>query len=104
MELDPAWLLDKAIRNEIDVNWADAYEVVCASNVPAGPNIIGSHIIYKIKLEERVTGLTKSSIIPKWKQRQRKRRNSERFFNSAIRYNSSYYINCSHVESIAWLC
>lgn len=52
MEPAPAWLLDKAISSEMNTNWAHAYEKVKESEVPQGANVIGSHIIYKLKLEK----------------------------------------------------
>lgn len=48
LDLAPSWLLDKAISEEVDSNWADAYEVVHEKDVPEDANVIGSHIIFKI--------------------------------------------------------
>lgn len=52
LELAPACLLDIAVSDEINNNWADAYKAVSETDVFEGANVIGSHIIYKIKLEE----------------------------------------------------
>lgn len=48
----PAWLLDNAGNEELSANWKGAYQGIFEANVQRGSNVIGSHIIYKIKSEE----------------------------------------------------
>lgn len=48
----PAWILDKALQEELDSNWADTHDVVDERDVPANANVIPSHVVYRVKTEE----------------------------------------------------
>lgn len=48
----PPWLIEKAVQAELAQNWKGAYEEVLEKEVPKGANVIGSHVIFKIKVEE----------------------------------------------------
>lgn len=52
MECAPQWILDKAVRSELEVNWKDAYVPIIESDVPRKANVITSHFVFKIKKEE----------------------------------------------------
>lgn len=45
-------LLDKAMQEEADQNWADAVVAVNYNDVDNKANIIDSHVVCKIKVEE----------------------------------------------------
>lgn len=52
LEAAPSWLLKKAMKDEIEINWTGTYEVILDTAFPTGSNVIGSHIIYKVKIED----------------------------------------------------
>lgn len=52
MECAPTWILDQAMRKEIEDNWEGAIERIPEKDVPRHANVISSHIIYKVKQEE----------------------------------------------------
>lgn len=52
METAPAWLLEKNVDTEMKEAWCGAYIEVPRKEVPIGANVIGSHLVYKVKVEE----------------------------------------------------
>lgn len=64
LEHVPQWLLDKADQKEHDENWAGAYEVVEEKYVPKKANVITSHTVYKVKVDEDKNMKMKSRICP----------------------------------------
>jgi len=45
-------LLDKALKEEVESNWKGAYETFTENEVPRNANVIDSHVVYKVKVEE----------------------------------------------------
>lgn len=64
MEVAPSWLVSKAIQKEHTDNWSSAYKEINKHDVQVGWNIIGSHIVYKIKSEENGLLRLKAGICP----------------------------------------
>lgn len=64
MECAPSWLIHKAMRDEHDNNWADAYEQIMEDDIPRGANFCSSHIVYKVKTEEGGMRKLKGRIFP----------------------------------------
>lgn len=60
----PPWVIQKAVKTEYDSNWADAYVEVKDRDVPKGANVIGSHIVYKVKVEENNRKRLKARLCP----------------------------------------
>lgn len=63
MEFAPPWILDRAVKQEVDDNWVDAYEPVHRAQLPRNANIISSHFVYKIKTDESGTKKLKARLV-----------------------------------------
>ena len=48
----PEWLYIEAVASELQ-NWKSQYEHVKLADVPADANVIGSHLVYRIKKDEK---------------------------------------------------
>lgn len=64
LECAPSWLTGKALEKEHEENWADAYYEVSEDTLPANANIIGSHVVYKVKTSEQGEHRMKARICP----------------------------------------
>lgn len=64
MDCAPQWVLDKAVAEELDKAWKDAYVEVPEQTVPRNANIITSHIVYKVKREEKGHMRMKARLCP----------------------------------------
>ena len=64
LECAPPWVVEKAVKSEYNSNWADAYVEVKEVDVPKGANVIGSHIVYKVKVEENNRKRLKARLCP----------------------------------------
>lgn len=64
LEGAPFWLIDKAVKEEVEDAWKDAFTEVSEQQVPFDANIISSHIIYKIKIDEKGTKRLKARLCP----------------------------------------
>lgn len=64
MECAPPWIVNKAIEAELKSNCKDAYEEVMDADVPQSANVIGSHIVYNIKVEENGKKRLKARLCP----------------------------------------
>jgi len=64
MACAPPWLLDRAVEEELTNAWKGAYEEVPENAVPRNANVICSHIVYKIKLEEENHKRLKARLCP----------------------------------------
>ena len=64
MECAPPWIVEKAVTAEYTSNWADAYIEVKDEDVRKGANVIGSHIVYKVKVEENGRKRLKARLCP----------------------------------------
>lgn len=64
MECAPAWLVKKAVDEEINSNWSEAYEEVTEASVPMNSNVLDSHFVYKIKIEEAGKKRLKARLCP----------------------------------------
>lgn len=53
IEFAPPWIVDKAVRIEVDENWDGAYEEIHENDVDRSSNIIGAHFVFKVKKEEK---------------------------------------------------
>lgn len=53
MECEPEWLIRKPLKDEIAGNWKDAYDEVKDFQVPKDANIVTSHVLYKVKIENK---------------------------------------------------
>lgn len=52
LESAPHWLIDRAVKCEVEDAWNGAFIEVSDRSVPKNANIISSHIIYKVKTDE----------------------------------------------------
>lgn len=48
----PGWIVEKAMKQEHDDNWTDAYQEVAEHALPKGSNIISSHVVFKVKTND----------------------------------------------------
>lgn len=48
-----AWIVERALNVEQDDNWKDAYVEVPEGKVSRCENIIYSHVVYKLKVDEK---------------------------------------------------
>lgn len=48
----PEWMLDKAVGEEIENAWKDAYVQIPEKDVPRSANVNGSQVVYTVKIEE----------------------------------------------------
>lgn len=53
LDVAPPWLKAKALNEELQENWKNAYKVVPEHSVPKTANVVRSHVIYKVKRKER---------------------------------------------------
>lgn len=60
----PAWIIERSLKEEHDSNWKDAYESVDERNVSRGENVIASHVVYKLKVDEKGGKRLKARICP----------------------------------------
>lgn len=60
----PPWIVEKAMRTEVDSNWAKAYKVVRETDVPRNENIISAHFVFKVKKEEDGSRRLKARLCP----------------------------------------
>lgn len=49
MNRAPQWLLDKAVKEELENAWESAFEEVNDSEVPFSSHVISSHTVYKVR-------------------------------------------------------
>lgn len=52
MEVSPSWLLYQAVDEDIEKACNDSYDVINERDVRNDANVIGSHVVYKVKIEE----------------------------------------------------
>lgn len=52
MECALQWILDEALKDEISRNWEDAIIKNRETYIEKHANVISSHVVYHIKLEE----------------------------------------------------
>lgn len=64
MQFAPAWILNDALAKEHDSNWGDAYSKIPESEVPENANVVGSHVVYKVKCYEDGHKAIKARIVP----------------------------------------
>ena len=64
LQFAPPWIIDKAFMKEYESNCADAYSGVQKSDIPADANIIASHVVYKVKVDEEGEMKLKARIVP----------------------------------------
>lgn len=64
MQSAPSWLTHKALTEEHNNNWATAYEEISEKDIPEGANVISSHVVYKIKTDEKGEHRLKARICP----------------------------------------
>lgn len=64
MSLAPAWLIEKAVREELTSNWNDAYVEVPEASVTSDANVVTSHFVFKIKVEEHGRKRLKARLCP----------------------------------------
>lgn len=64
LEGAPSWVVQHALKEEHDCNWARAYIEVHERTLPPNANIISSHVGYKIKKEEDGKLRLKARICP----------------------------------------
>lgn len=69
----PSWLIDKAIKDEIEDAWKDAFHEVPDQQVPMNANVISSHIIYEVKVDEKGAKRLKARLRPHGNRDQDKR-------------------------------
>lgn len=64
MSFAPAWILDSALKEELESNWTDTFDTVDERNVGHNANVIPSHVVYKVKNDENNVKITKARICP----------------------------------------
>lgn len=64
MEGVPSWIMQKALMAEHDDNWKDAYIEMSDSDVDKTENVIASHVVYKLKVDEAGGMRLKARICP----------------------------------------
>lgn len=64
LQLAPSWITTRALKEEHDNNWAEAYREIDERLVPKHANVISSHVIYKIKTEESGIRRLKARLCP----------------------------------------
>lgn len=64
LQYAPDWLLDEALRIEYEENWCKNIEHVEDTDVPRNSNIISSHVLYKVKVDEDDNKKMKARICP----------------------------------------
>lgn len=60
----PAWIIQQALGKEHQDNWSEAYEEVPEGQVSRGENVIASHVVYKLKVDEKGGMKLKARICP----------------------------------------
>lgn len=60
----PAWIIEKSLCIEHEDNWKEAYISVPENSVPRSENIIASHVVYKVKTDEKGGLKLKARICP----------------------------------------
>ena len=60
----PPWIVEQAFDREHATNWSDAYVEVPERSVPLNANVITSHVVYKVKTDERGDRDLKARIVP----------------------------------------
>ena len=58
----PTWLYDNALATELD-NWQGAIEQCDVSSISPGSNIVGCHVVYKVKREDDGTFTFKARLV-----------------------------------------
>lgn len=51
MSLTQAWVLESALKEELEASWTDTFETVDERDVGDNANVIPSHVVYKVKNE-----------------------------------------------------
>lgn len=64
MECAPQWVLDKAVKEELENSWKDAFLEVSERSIPKNANVISSHVVYKVKCEENNLMRMKARLCP----------------------------------------
>lgn len=59
----PSWIVDEALRTELETNWSGAYEKMLAKSVPDDANIISSHMPYRMKENDDGTVKLKAPLV-----------------------------------------
>lgn len=74
----PDWVLDKALREELENNWGDTHEVVDDTTIPVTTNVIASLVVYRIKTEEEGEKRMKPRLCPNgnWDKLRKTRKDS----------------------------
>lgn len=49
MSFAPSWILDNALKEEMEANWKDTFDIVQVREVGQSANVIPSHVFYKVK-------------------------------------------------------
>lgn len=52
MEYATSWLIQKAVREEVDTNWDDTYKEIAGKYVPLSSTVTGAHFVHRVKAEE----------------------------------------------------
>lgn len=60
----PPWVIEKAMKKEVQENWDTAYVTIKETDIPRSENIIGAHFVFKIKQEEDGTRRLKARLCP----------------------------------------
>lgn len=64
MDCASAWILDKALKEELEANWKDTHTEVDERDIEENANIIPSHVVYKLKSEEKDIKRMKAILCP----------------------------------------
>lgn len=60
----PSWLVEKAVYSELRDNWEGSYNEVYEVEVPSDANVVFSHFVFKIKIEENGHMRLKARLCP----------------------------------------
>lgn len=64
LQYAPSWLLDEALRKEYEEKWRDNVAIVEDTEVSRSSNIISSHVVYKLKIDDDDRKKMKARICP----------------------------------------
>lgn len=68
LKFAPPWIINKAEKEELDSSWKDAYNEVEAGSVDPEKNVIGSHVVFRIKKEEKFKKRWKARLCLHWQR------------------------------------
>lgn len=63
LEFVPQWLIEEALEKEMDNNWQGPYLEVTAFSIDRSANVIGSNMVYKVKVGDDAQPVMKARLV-----------------------------------------